>query len=309
MLRMTTVTFALLSTIVAAGGALAGSDYSDPTNNFRLTVPDGWTPAMPPSPVIKFVMRSPRFSDTKGNCNVIYHQMEETKGLSQSDIDDQLSATVDDEFWKSGLKTGRYIDDATVVTSGVKMRNGHKAFFVVANLNATVPDVGAIKAKNQQMLQARPGEIFLVTCTASDTGYATEESDFNIVFDSFAPLSDTPVASAAPNGVPSLTLYSLARFGGVSHVVTQDTPDLALFGWRNGTASASVAGGAQWEVCDGANYTGKCRVVVDALAGFGQTGAAVTSARRYNGKAEPRALAQILQTAISDGAESVKTQH
>jgi hypothetical protein len=153
-----------------------------------------------------------------------------------------------------------------------------------------------INGKGIEYFVAIPGQFFFVACTAREEGYSREESDFRVAFDSFEPLSDAAVASAAPDGVPSLTLYSLARFGGVSHVVTQDTPDLALFGWRQGTASASVAGSAQWEVCDHANYTGNCRVVAGTLAGLGQTGAAIASARRHTGEADPsRSLAQTLQ--------------
>ena len=130
------------------------------------------------------------------------------------------------------------------------------------------------------MIEAIPGEIFIVTCTGSDTGYATEEADFNLVFDSFAPISDTPVAAAEPPGVSSLTLYAQARFGGVSHVVTKDTPDFAAAGWRQPAASLSIAGASTWQVCEGANYSGACHVVSAAMPASGLA-APILSARHY----------------------------
>jgi hypothetical protein len=201
--------------------------------------------------------------------------------VTQEAIDADGEKTVDEAFWLRALKKAKYVDDASIEATGVKMINGHKAYFAIANLSATVPNVGAIKAKTQQMLEAIPGQFFIVTCTASDTGYAQEESDFNIVFNSFAPLSDAPVASAEPNGVSSLTMYSLPGFGGVSRVVTRDAPDLASYGWRVTTASVSVAGSGAWEVCEGANYNGRCRMITAALP-TGPDGKlfAVASARR-----------------------------
>ena len=40
---------------------------------------------------------------------------------------------------------------------------------------------------------------------------------------------------------------------------------LALAGWRERGGSISVAGNEIWQVCDGANYAGNCRVVSNAL--------------------------------------------
>jgi hypothetical protein len=75
-----------------------------------------------------------------------------------------------------------------------------------------------------------------------------------------------------------LTLYAGANFRGVSRVVTQDTPDLALAGWRDKAGSMSVAGAGLWQVCDAANYAGSCRVVSSTVR---QTVAAA-SARRLS---------------------------
>jgi hypothetical protein len=63
-------------------------------------------------------------------------------------------------------------------------------------------------------------------------------------------------------------------------VVTQDTPDLALAGWRGDTAgSISVAGSGLWQVCDRANYAGTCRVVSSTM----HRDVRAASARRLSG--------------------------
>jgi hypothetical protein len=282
MLRTTILTAAVLTALVATN-ATAG-DYSDTANNFRVTVPEGWVPDTPQNPLIKLKVFSPRVAETHGGCTVITNLEPETKASSQADIDASGEKTVDEAFWLSGLKKAKYVDDVTIETTGVKMINGHKAYVVVANLSATVPNVGPVKVKTQQMIEAIPGQFFIVTCTASDTGYAQEESDFNIVFNSFAPLSDAPVAALESNGVSSLTMYSLPRFGGVSRIVTQDAPNLAVFGWRATTASVSVAGAGAWEVCDGANYSGRCQTITAALP-TGPDGKALTIASARHVKA------------------------
>jgi hypothetical protein len=277
-----------INVIVAGAVALsatsaAAEDYSDAANNFRLTVPDGWTSEKPADPYIKLMMLSPRAQETHGQCSVITTLMPETKGLSQADIDAAADKEIDESFWLKGLKVAKEVIDASIESHGARMVNGHKAFFVLAKVTGNVAHAGPATAKMQQMLEAIPGQLFVVTCAAWEASYAKEEADFDIVLNSFAPIGDAPVAMFESIGVTSLTMYSLPRFGGVSRVVTQDAANLAVFGWHGTTASLSTAGSGAWEVCDGINFGGRCETVTAALpTGPAGKGFAIVSARHVN---------------------------
>ena len=292
MLRSLGLTAALLA--LATTWAIA-AEHSDTANNFRISAPEGWTPDTPINANIKFKILSPRFDQTRGVCTVFTTLNPSSRALTQADIDADGDARIDENFWLTSLKKAKSIKEVTVESHGQKMVNGHKAYFVVAQLTGTVEGVGDVSIKIQQMMEAIPGQFFLVGCAArnADDGYPVEESDFTSVLHSFAPLSDAPVASLSVPGVSSLTMYSQPRFGGVSRVVTQDAPDLAAFGWRGPTASMSVADTGAWEVCDGANYTGRCAVVSGANLAHG---GGVASARR----AQMRGLQDEVAAALAD---------
>ena len=132
---------------------------------------------------------------------------------------------------------------------------------------------------------------------------ATRVADrFKTVFESFAPLNDT-LAAAEPAGLATLTLYAGADFGGVSRGVTQDAPDLAAFGWHDAAASMSVAGPGLWQVCDGANYAGSCRVV----AGVSHESLAIASARHLSPVLSNFAL--MLQAGADQGTRAAIRRH
>lgn len=287
MLRLTSVVMVAAALLT---GAATAADYSDAANNFRIAVPDGWTQGTAQNELVKFQIVSPRIETTRGNCTVITILMPETRGASQADLDAVGEKTFDEKFFRDGMKSAQYVTEATVVSTGSKSVNGRRAFMVVGDLTADVPGQGVLKARTQQMIELIPGQIFIVTCTASDTGYAQEESDFEIMLNSFAPLSDAPVASLQTPGVSSLTMYTAPDFGGASRVVTQDTANLAVFGWQTPSASVSIAGSGAWEVCDGANFTGRCQMITTTLAtGPNGKGFVIVSARHVKAILPPQA--------------------
>ena len=186
-------------------------------------------------------------------------------------------------------------EDATLTSSKTEVKHGRNVY--VALMAIKLKDKSGAQSADataKEIILVVPGQFYFVTCLAPDTGYADMEGDFNIVFDSFGPASDTPVAANEQPGVSALTLYSGAKFGGVSRVVTQDTPDLTAYGWRKTTGSVSVAGNSAWEMCSGANYSGNCRVVSGAFAANLAGGGNVLSARRIQGHGA-QALARSLQ--------------
>jgi len=232
----------------------------------RLTAVD-----TPISPNVKFKILSSRFEQTHGVCTVFTTLNPASRAATQADIDADGDKRIDENFWLTSLKKVKMLKEVKIESHGQKMVHGHKAYFVVAVITGTVEGVGDVTLKTQQMMEAIPGQFFLLGCAAhdADDGYPLDVADFETVLNSFAPLSDAPVAMLEGQGVSSLTMYSQPRFGGVSRVVTQDAPDLAAFGWRGPTASMSVAGGGAWEVCDGANFAGTCQTVSGTNAAHG----------------------------------------
>jgi hypothetical protein len=254
----------------------AAETVRDTDHNFRVSVPAGWESTKNPSDEIRIVMGSPNRKQTGGNCNVVTAAHPQSKTMSPAQIETELDQ-LNDAAWASMFKAIIFFDNVVVEKSGSEQMNGRKAYYAVVTLDAVSPGAPLRAIKLKQYWHVIPGEMFIVTCSATQDGYAQEEDSFKTVFDSFAPLNDA-VAAAAPKGVPSLTLYARANFGGVSRVVTQDTPDLAAFGWHDAAASMSVGGAGLWQVCTGANYSGSCRVVATAL----HEKLAVGSARRVS---------------------------
>jgi hypothetical protein len=264
MLRIISAGFVVLCLAFGANAVALAETVRDTAHNFRVTVPSGWKSEANPSDDIRLFMTSSKAEQTGGSCNVVSEAHPKSSTLTQSAIEGELDQELNDAAWLAMFKSVIFIDNVAIEKTGSERINGHKAYYVIATFDSVTPGSPIIPVKLKQYLHAIPGEVFFVTCSAAHDGYAVEEDNFNSVFASFAPLNDT-VAAAEPNGVPSLTLYAGANFGGVSRVVTQDTPDLALAGWREKAGSMSVAGPGLWQVCDGPNYAGTCRVVSSVL--------------------------------------------
>jgi beta/gamma crystallin len=232
----------------------------DTQNNFRVSVPSGWKADKYPAEDLKVVLAAPDREQTGANCNVVTEAHPPSKAMTQAQIDADIDAQVNEAAWSAMFKSVIFIDNVVVEKSGTERLNGHNGHFVVVSFASVTPGMPIRQVKLKQDLIAIPGELFFVTCSASQDAYAQKEDEFKSVFESFAPLNDS-VATIEPSGVPSLTLYARSNFDGVSRVVTRDTPDLALTGWRDPAGSVSIAGPGLWQVCDGANYSGSCRLV------------------------------------------------
>jgi hypothetical protein len=64
-----------------------------------------------------------------------------------------------------------------------------------------------------------------------------------------------------------------------------------------------VAGFGQWEVCDGLNYMGNCRLV--AAAQLGGQPFRIGSVRRYVGARDPRGTLGLIGSTVSSGLRAV----
>jgi hypothetical protein len=286
-----------LALVVAVSGAASAETVRDTEHNFRVSVPSGWKSEKNPSDEIQISMTAPDREQTGANCNVVTEMHAPSKTMTQAQIDADIDKEVTAEAWATMFKAIIFIDNVSIEKTGSEDLNGHTGHYVVASFSSVTPGMPIRQIRLKQDLVAIPGQLFFITCTASADAYAAKEAEFKTVFESFSPLNDKIAANEG--GVASLTLYAQANFGGISRVVTRDTPDLALAGWRAPAGSLSVAGGDLWQVCEGANYSGSCRLVTSAL----HQKVAVNSARRVPaGKAGFRMMLQALS---EQGARSV----
>ncbi len=292
MLRLVSAVLALFvvgSTVAAADGIA----YRDPEGRFTLKVPSGWAAEKPIEEKIALLMVSPRATEIGGVCLVIVNPTPETRSATQAEIDQAFGQVFTKEFWELAFQSSG-MKDVTIDSAGSKDQNGRKIYYVVANVTVTGTK-GAMKAKGKQVLYAIPGSLQFVNCSAKAENYAEIEAEFESVFDSYVPKSGDYIVQA-PQSPPSvLTLYAGRQFDGVTRVVAQDTPNLPMLGWSGATASVAVAGFGQWEVCDGLNYAGNCRLVAAAsAAGPAARVLRIGSVRRYGASRDLRGALSLI---------------
>jgi hypothetical protein len=297
-MKFTAILSAALLALALGSGARA-EQYSDAEANFQLTVPAGWQTLKAKNEFVKLALAKSVDNESHGVCVVATQVHLETKQLTQAEVDAKIGPLIDEKFWQFALTMTPGLDGATLKSSSTEVKNGRNVYTVVMAIKLKAKDGKDVDGTAKEIMLIVPGQFYFVTCLTADTTYAAFEDDFEIVFDSFRPLTDTPVAANDASGVSALTLYSAAQFGGVSRVVTQDTADLTRYGWRSGTGSVSVAGAAPWEVCSGTNYSGSCQIVSGALASNAGRGAGVLSARRVQAASAPATLARSLQSDVA----------
>lgn len=293
---------------VASAAEPATTSYTDAEANFQLTMPDGWK-TQKGAGTVKLMMMKAVDRQNLGICIVVTQMHAETKGTTQAQLDAQFAPLIDEKFWQFIITMSPGLEDAEVKTSRTDVRNGRNVYTAVMAIKLKgKTSAETIDATAKEIMLVIPGQFYFVTCVAPDTGYATMEPEFDVVLNSFGPVSDAKVAALETPGVSALTLYSGAQFGGVSRVVTQDTPDLTTFGWSKPAGSVSVSGTAPWEMCSGANYSGECRVVSGSFASSLSKGGSVLSARRVqaSGPTLVRALQSDAAQALTEAVARVR---
>jgi uncharacterized lipoprotein YbaY len=88
-------------------------------------------------------------------------------------------------------------------------------------------------------------------------------------------------------GGVGLTIFADRNFRGRSATLREDTPNLQAIGVNDAVSSLQVGPGEQWEVCEHANYQGRCVVVSGSESDLRQSGwnDMISSARRLRGGA------------------------
>lgn len=265
--------FALL---VFAMSSAHAATYNDPQGRFSILVPDGWMSDRPEdSTLLAFVMAKNKEVKGGGVCLVIAKSIPESAGVKQSELNEALGQVVNREFWETAFKAAGGTD-VTIEDTGTKDYDGRRTFYVVATQSKD-----GFTARAKQVLHPIPGALQFVTCAAEASKYAENEKEFETIFDSFVPKSGDYIAKAPVTPPSVLTLYTGAKFDGTARVLAQDTPNVALLGAS--PSSVAIAGYGNWEVCEGANYTGACQVVASGTSSESGRALRVGSVRRFIG--------------------------
>lgn len=196
MLRTTiyvAATLALAATIVFA------AEFSDKDNTFRISAPNGWTAEKDPTEEVAVSIDSPRIEDTGGNCGVLATAENSSKMLSQDDVDQILAKEINEKFWQDIIAPGDGVVSSKLEQSGEKSRKGRRVFYAKATTNAVVDNI-SISLTQLMELQAVPGRIFVVSCSALTEGFAQESADFEAILSSFEPRPFLTVSAGRPQG-------------------------------------------------------------------------------------------------------------
>ena len=293
---------AAIAVLALTAGAAMAETVRDTAHNFRVTVPKGWTSEVNPNEAISIIMMAPDREQTGANCNVVTEAHAPSKSMTQAQIDADIDAQVTADAWANMFKAIIFIDNVEIVKTGIGQ--AERSCRPLRRRHLRLGDAGLAAAPGQaQAISGRdPGPALLPHLQRDAKRLRREGRGFSdgvrIV------LADQRHRRVnEPAGVPSLTLYAAANFGGVSRVVTRDTPDLASFGWRDAAGSMSVGGPGLWQVCEGANYAGRCRLVSAAL----HERVAVGSARRLPSRES--GFGVMLQAGGTQGARSSLRRH
>jgi hypothetical protein len=136
-----------------------------------------------------------------------------------------------------------------------------------------------------------------VGCLARTERYAAAKADFDAILNSYTPQSGL-IAQApsvpTPNSV--LTLYARAGFEGAARVLKAETPNVTWVSWPTVTGSAMVSGFGEWEVCEGADFTGNCTILAGAQTAAENTLLRIGSVRPLSATSSLRGVASTVAT-------------
>lgn len=291
--------------VLAATHAWANEDYVDRTNGFRVTVPTGWQKYVSDElELLDLVLISPRFDTSSAMCAIGSDAAEETRSLSQDQINEAFLGEVDTAFWTS-IIAGDQTSNVVIDEARSEVRNGRRVFYAIAHYTEK-GDEGDVQSQSQFALHLIPGQMMLAHCQAQLAQAPGEQADFKIVLDSSEPLGVNVVAALRPRRAAStaaLVLYAGPLFDGPRRALANDVADLARAGWGGWTGSFALKGGGLWQICDGINYAGNCRVIAGAAAAkLGDRALRIGSARRVVGARDPRVVLGL----IADTAAAAK---
>lgn len=261
--------------IPSAAIAADGTPYLDPMGRFKVTVPAGWESGKPNNENFAFAMVSPKTEQGIGVCLVMVRELAETRNATQADIDTAFGSVMTREFWQQTFAAAG-VKEVSIEDNGTTDRNGRKSYYVVATVPVQTPE-GTVQSTGKQVIFVIPGSMQFINCSTKKDNFAALKDQFEAVFNTYEPLAGN-IASVPASSPSLLTLFADAKFNGAARVLAQNTPNIRALGVPAG--SLAVAGFGQWEVCEGVNYTGTCRVINVGEAGQPGQALSIGSVRR-----------------------------
>lgn len=272
----------LLSLAVATflvPAAHAAGAYNDPQGRFRVSLPGDWEAVQPDNKQIALVMGKKAGEEVLGLCLVVVTETPQTTGKQQAEVDDAMNGLLTKNFWQSSYKA-QGGQDIVVSEIGTRDNAGRKVHYVFSEFTSKGEDGTALRMKAHEEVHALPGRMHDVGCLARTDRYDLAKADFEAVLKSYMPqaglIAQAPVVTA-PASV--LTLYARPNFDGVARVVKGDVPNITYVSWPTQSGSATVSGFGEWQVCEGADFTGNCTVLTGAHSAAPDTVLRIGSAR------------------------------
>ncbi len=279
--------------LTAPSAYAAGNEYQDSQGRFSVGVPANWVAHKTDAPQIAMIMAGVNGKDLVGICLVSVQDVPETRSASQSDIDEAMSQVFSPAFWEMSLKSAG-ASDVVVESTSVREDGGRKIHAVVMTMSEKGKD-GPQPIKGKQEVHAVPGALHVVACVTPPDRYEAALADFDAIFLSYRPMRGL-ISQAPSSGRSVLTLYSGANFEGSARVLSQDAADIAALRLSGPPASVAVTGFGRWELCEGANFTGGCRLLAAVETSTRGRALPLGSARRKLGD-DPRGAAGVASTA------------
>lgn len=246
-----------LLALATTGPAAARSVYTDQQGRFSVALPGEWQAAQPESPRIALVMGRKDGNSLLGVCIVIVTETPQTLTRAQGEITEAMNAMLTKEFWVATYKA-QGAQDISVALVGTRDAEGRKVHFVQSEFTTRNEDGSTQRVKAQEEIHAVPGRTHDIGCMAKKEQFALAKADFDAIHRSYTPQSGLVASAPAAPGPAMLTLFANASFGGAARVVRAETPNIAYVSWPTSTGSAIVHGFGEWQVCEGANFTGVC---------------------------------------------------
>lgn len=281
--------------LVVTCAAQAETTHTDLDGRFTVAVPEGWKAVRPDNAQqLALIMAKVSGSDVLGLCIIVVTETPLTKSSPQSEIDETLRVEMTKEFWEQIYKS-QGAKDVVILSNGARDRNGRTIQYVEVEFTPAGAQGPVSRFKGREEVLPNPGRLHDVGCTIQTGKYEAVSADYEKIFNSFTPQSGI-VAQAPAKPASVATLYANVNYDGVARVVSAATPDVAALGWSPRAGSATVSGYGEWQVCEGANYTGKCTLIVGARSAAPQSFMSVRSLRPYNSPPGLRGIASIIAT-------------
>lgn len=262
--------------------------YNDPEGRFSVTRPQGWTEdthIFRGEGTFAFIREKSNASPYSSSCTGSYHATPATRSQSQEDVNGQFDSRLTEDSWRQAFAS---IDPDITVTinetshRSVSGRRIQSVIFTATEVDGDKTD--SVKAKTETHLV--PGSVHWILCATAEEHFPAASADFDVVFTSYTPHPNAAVSRLKRPAPSVLTMFAAARFKGAARVLSQSTANLAAAGLPTTSASLVVDGDEPWQVCTGANYSGRCEVMLTADAGASGRPIVIGSARRLTGNPE-----------------------